>query len=106
MIYYMVEKPFTNRVKIGYTRNNITLKNRLSQLQIGNPTKLEIIGVMDGNYVMERKLHKILSDYRLESEWFEMCEPLCKYINSKTKSWSLDLILESKETFKLPFVEH
>jgi len=55
-------------IKIGYTKANPNL--RLAQLQTGNPRKLELLFVMDGDRQWERSLHDNLADYRLAGEWF------------------------------------
>lgn len=54
-------------VKIGVSDNpNL----RLRELQTGNPFRLKLLGVMAGEYMVEKELHSLFERFRLEGEWF------------------------------------
>ena len=81
MIYFISDGH--NHVKIGVAEEP---QKRIKELQIGNPYKLEIKVTWEirrqickcGDYGVERFLHKILDDFRLEGEWF--VEENAKYL--------------------------
>ena len=82
MIYFIAEENDHSQVKIGYSKNLKGATKRLGQLQIGNPRKLELIGLINGTIGMERSYHRIFADYRLESEWFLM-NPILEEVTKK-----------------------
>lgn len=64
MIYFIRSGKY---VKIGYSKNP---KKRLDELQTGNPEKLKLIAVMQGNLQTEKSLHDLYSNKRIRGEWF------------------------------------
>lgn len=56
--------------KIGYTKH--AAKMRLSEIQVGNPEKIEVIREwrIPNARQAERKMHKRLGKYRVSGEWF------------------------------------
>lgn len=58
------------RIKIGISRN---VPERLRGLQIREPERIELIGTIKGNGEVERAIHKKLSPFRIEGEWFRNC---------------------------------
>jgi hypothetical protein len=68
-------------VKIGVT-NGYSIQNRLSELQTGNPIKLELLGIMIGGLKIEKSLHKRFSDFKKQGEWFYYSEEIKDFINS------------------------
>ena len=64
MIYFIKGK---DKVKIGYSKDP---RQRLKQLQASSPTKLKIIGLMEGDYQTECALHRIFDKNRSHAEWF------------------------------------
>lgn len=54
-------------VKIGVAHDP---DDRLNSLQTGSPVKLSLMGWVPGPVSLERKIHKLLSDYREHGEWF------------------------------------
>jgi hypothetical protein len=54
-------------VKIGYTRD---LKARISALQTGNATPIEVLLAFDGPIAVEKYLHNRFDDLRIRGEWF------------------------------------
>jgi hypothetical protein len=69
---YLIWQEGTDLYKIGMT--NGEPKDRLSQLQSGNPSKLELICVMKSESPMskEQELHKRWQEYRVQGEWFKI----------------------------------
>jgi Meiotically up-regulated gene 113 len=77
MIYLI--KPVGKRgpVKIGVANNP---EDRLAGLQCGSPLQLEIVGLISGDYALERALHHRLRDDRLHGEWFRWSPELAQLI--------------------------
>ncbi len=101
---YFIECESSRFVKIG---RSVNIKERLSSLQAGNPSKLKLIAKVNcGQLVfaakLESKLHEIFSDYRVRGEWFSFTkEEFCKLSFSfshdgfaRDVSFSHDNILE------------
>ena len=66
-IYFIREKG-TGNIKIG---SAVDIDRRLSQLQTGNSSKLEVIDVIEDVYgEVETEIHSRLAKYRLDGEWF------------------------------------
>lgn len=68
-VYFIVEEPFQNRVKIG---KSYDCEKRLKQLQTGSATKLSIyhtVTTLD-NTALEKLLHTKYKDRHLQGEWF------------------------------------
>lgn len=68
MIYF-IQAGKHGQIKIGYTDSNPV--DRLRSLQVGNPLKLRLVGVVDGTKQAEKDLHHRLREYRVNGEWFE-----------------------------------
>ena len=67
-------------IKIGITLNP---KNRLRALQTHCPLKLKTLKLIDGDYILEKKIHKLFKDFRIRGEWFLPCRKLINLIHSK-----------------------
>lgn len=68
-VYFIaIGEPHATHIKIGFTRKNPHA--RLRDLQTGCPLKMRLMGFVLGTAVMERELHDVLRDDRLEGEWF------------------------------------
>ena len=65
MIYFITDGRYT---KIGYSYEP---DKRLKELQTGNPFPLRLVKVVNGDYGDEGKIHRSLSLYRLNGEWFD-----------------------------------
>lgn len=72
MIYF-IRCTVTGLVKIGYTSQE-TIADRLNQLKVGSPTKLEVIGAQQGSPSDERALHAFYGAKRSHGEWFRLTE--------------------------------
>jgi hypothetical protein len=54
-------------VKIGVTKYP---GKRLGDIQSGNPAKVHLVASVPGGRELERMLHRFLSRYRVNGEWF------------------------------------
>ena len=61
------------RVKIGFSGD---VNQRLKDMQIGSPVKLELILSFRAPSSVEAKLHKAFAKYHIHGEWFELSEPI------------------------------
>jgi hypothetical protein len=73
MIYFIRSQ---NYVKIGYSRDPW---RRISDLQTGNPHRLEMLAVTPGDFLMESELHKLFDKYNENNEWFLYNEKIQRY---------------------------
>jgi len=72
-LIYFVQVGDTGPIKIGRTEN---LRRRFANLQIGNPAKLRVIGVIPE----EIELHCEFADIALRGEWFKADQRLLEFI--------------------------
>lgn len=70
---YIIHAVGTNRIKIGFSINP---QKRLSELQIGSPFRLEMLGYWPGGKRCEKLLHRHFKNFRKTGEWFEV-PPFC-----------------------------
>ena len=72
-VYFITEMPFSNKIKIGMSKNPI---DRLKQLQTGNPQKLVIYHTVESTDYkrLEKTMHDICKDLNILGEWFEINE--------------------------------
>jgi hypothetical protein len=70
---YLIGVEGAEHVKFGYSKNP---DKRLKQLQTGSAQKLILLNMFSYGQkrakLMERKIHKCFSCYRMTGEWFEM----------------------------------
>jgi hypothetical protein len=76
---YFIEAVGLKRVKIGVSKDP---EERLKQLQTGSPISLSMVAKCPGDVNIERSLHKKLSEYRVDGEWFHLSDKLQNIINS------------------------
>ena len=78
-VYFIRAGPPNGRafVKIGFTSGFVS--SRLSDLQVGNPYKLEILYDLPGGPQLEREMHKKFAKLRYRGEWFRF--------KGKLKAW-------------------
>lgn len=80
MIYFIQEcEPGRIRVKIGYTSKD-DVSQRMRELQTASPTRLRVLGVMEGDQGRERLIHELFSERRVTGEWFEDSDLLRDFI--------------------------
>lgn len=78
---YFIKAEKSKRVKIGFTE--LLPTSRLAVLQTGSPEKLTLMGSFGGTLADERSAHKLLSQYRLSGEWFELSDEVALFISTK-----------------------
>ena len=71
-VYFITTSSLKPYVKIGRTNN---IKKRIRQLQVGNPLKIRLIGIINCSCKkisakLERELHNKLSYKNKSGEWF------------------------------------
>ena len=69
MIYFMRAGP-DGPVKIGWTKDDETLKTRQTTLQTGQPFQLEVLRTIDTPRWTEAWLHGFFAGIRISGEWF------------------------------------
>lgn len=74
---YVIKPENLDTVKIGVA---VDVDQRLSALQVSHSDRLTVVRVLNGGFPLERALHDIFTDYRLEGEWFTLCGPIAKWI--------------------------
>jgi len=80
MIYFLYA-PELDRVKIGHTRSEQTIKKRISTLKTSCPCSVFLIAVFKGDASRESFLHKRFTENRVHGEWFQMSKDLSYYIH-------------------------
>ena len=88
MIYFITQGQ--DYVKIGYTEQ--AAGKRLTQLQVGNPCKLRLTLVIEGNEGAEDSLHGMYERYHVRGEWYHLCSEIQYYIKHMA---SLDVRLHA-----------
>lgn len=76
MIYFILNR-HARAVKIG---KSVDPLKRLEHLQIGSPTPLELLGIVDGSHEEERAYHRQFASDRLQGEWFSASEGMLQSI--------------------------
>lgn len=75
-IVYYIRDTRTNYIKIGRTDGDP--EDRLSCLQVGNPSELIIVKLIecDDSIALERELHKKYAEFHIRGEWFNLTDVL------------------------------
>lgn len=76
---YFVQAGLSGPIKIGVTTD---IKNRLSQLQTGNPENLRLLALHLGDRHLEKALHRYFAPHQVKSEWFMPNEELVELIEN------------------------
>lgn len=79
MTIYFIRAVDCGRIKIGYT-DSPTPDGRLSSMQTGCPSDLEVLAFGEGTEEREGELHRILDRSRIRGEWFKPTEKLASLI--------------------------
>lgn len=79
-VYFVGDSRF---VKIGYSTD---LLSHLANIQVSVPHRVFLIGLRKGGESDVTKIHKIFHEHWHFADWFKMNEPVCRWINSKTKT--------------------
>jgi hypothetical protein len=90
-VYFCIKEPFTNRVKIGYTKNP---DQRMTSLKTANDDKLKIhymINTTNGR-ALEKTIHKDLKRAKKhhKREWFNLTLKEIDDIIEKYKTYDID----------------
>ena len=78
-IIYFVQGQSTGLIKIGLTTN---LSARFSDLQVGSPDVLRVIGIHRGTIKSELMLHKLFANHRVRGEWFRPDESILNFVKT------------------------
>lgn len=74
---YFVRHGVSGPIKIGWATE---IDERIAELQVGNPERLELLGSRPGTISDERSLHRQFAEHRLRGEWFSPHADLLAYI--------------------------
>ena len=75
---YLITNEVEKFCKIGFSNNP---EARIQQLQTGNPFKLELSSVIDGDITMEKELHEKFKHLKLQGEWFNYTDEIRNFFN-------------------------
>jgi predicted GIY-YIG superfamily endonuclease len=87
---YFVQEAESGHIKIGYAEKP---KDRMAQLQTGNPRTLTLIGTMPSYKWAEEEAwhHKTFASERIDGEWFRQSEKLLSHIKNHTSQYLYEL---------------
>jgi hypothetical protein len=66
---YAIRSGKSNLIKIGFS---VEPQSRLKELQIGSPSKLELLQTWPGTRSDEKRIHLFLKKNRVHGEWFQV----------------------------------
>lgn len=66
-VYFIQEVP-DGAIKVGYTARNP--EKRLNDLKTGNSRSLSLLGSIEGDEELERRLHRLFAQHHKNLEWF------------------------------------
>lgn len=78
-VYFMLAPP--SFVKIGVTTN---LSKRASEIKLGNPNSVRLIGLIPGDALLEKALHERFAEKHEQGEWFLFDNVIWMYIREHT----------------------
>lgn|GEM_PF-4696293 len=90
IVYFISADHEDAPVKIGFTTRG--LKNRIADLQTGNPSPLRAIFAIDGDQRLEGIIHRMFEHHRLYGEWFEGRDVIMRIVE---RAWESSLPLPS-----------
>lgn len=67
-------------IKIGTTRDSAS--RRMAEFTTGSPFDYSVVAEVCGDQRLEKKLHKIFSDYRHRREWFRIEGELQNFLSA------------------------
>jgi len=67
-------------VTIGFVQDDITLQERMRDLQTGNPHKLQVIGTMEGDKATETAIGMKFISFCRRGEWFRLTPEIEAFI--------------------------
>ena len=78
---YFFHDAVSSAVKIGLTAGRV--QKRLTEIRVGNPNHVELLGIIDGGIASEKAWHVEFSDSHIRGEWFEATERLLGAISER-----------------------
>lgn len=75
--------------KIGFTSGR-KADDRIRDMQVGNPYKLELAGLWHGTMYHESALHVVFAERRTRGEWFALTDEDVSKIGPLLQSWTED----------------
>jgi len=91
---YFILAPSVNKVKIGVSDK---IEQRLSNLQVGSPVKLELLLYFKADPHIENKLHERFCEYRSHGEWFEYAKPIKDIVLEISKNCEDIVLLDNTQ---------
>jgi hypothetical protein len=88
MAIYFVQCTGTRYIKIGYSENP---RARLSSLQTGSASELQLLNIIDGNRDKERELHEQFRHLRVKGEWYYPSEEVYALTSNDYEGSAFDL---------------
>lgn len=86
MIYFVTQG--SQFIKIGHVSGSPS--QRLGALQVGNPVRLKLVMILEGDKGDEKKVHGIFMSAHVRGEWFF----LTREIEEQLEDWQEYCILE------------
>lgn len=84
-----------DRIKIG---TSLDPDDRLRTLQTGSAYPIVLLGTIPGSFKTENAVHRALSPWRLDGEWFSNCPPVRRFIAATLADGSPARAFESVES--------
>jgi hypothetical protein len=83
-VVYFIRDPRGGEIKIGLAPRG-RLKQRLELMQLGNPGKLELLGLIPARNAsaLVRELRRAFADAQIRADWFEPAPELLEYIRAR-----------------------
>jgi hypothetical protein len=85
---YVIRAGNSMMVKIGFTKHQSGLENRLLQLKCSCPYPLRVEATMVGSKLKESYLHSICLPRHESGEWFRLSIDEVKRMATKYKNWT------------------
>jgi hypothetical protein len=82
-------------IKIGFTNN---LDTRMSGLQTGNISEIELLAMLHGPRSLERRLHSLFAEHRERGEWFRVNDRLTGFLKSWRAIYGADIDQKTPES--------
>ena len=90
-IYFVQSGEF---VKVGYCAEG-RAQDRLEELQVGNPTRLRLLGCIRGDRAEEARAHVSLTEWKVRGEWFYLTPTIREVIAGLVEKDAIDRQLEA-----------
>lgn len=72
---YFLQAHNDGPIKVGFTANDPT--KRMNSLKTGCPWPVKLLGAIEGSIAQEKRIHLVLSPFRLSGEWFKPHPIVC-----------------------------